>query len=103
MLSFDNRWGDVPRAMLLVLLFDVALLRAMICFLGPSVPGKRLYEKGFELDGRGILSVDSDINETTSLLWIKIGLPWIEPTTSNLSAPQLDMLEHIKEKIPFRL
>jgi len=30
------------------------------------------------------LSMNSDLNESFSLWWTKIDLPWIEPTTSDL-------------------
>jgi len=67
----------VPPMVLTTLPFDMALLRVTICLFLSSALWKRL----FGLDEREILSVDSDVNESTSLWWIKPGLPWIGPTT----------------------
>ena len=46
----------------------------MICFLGSLTLGDRPFVEDFELDEKEILSMDSDLNESTSLWWIKTGL-----------------------------
>jgi len=50
-----------------------------------------------------ILGVDSDLNESTILWWIKIDLPWIEPIISDLGAPWITPVRVHTEKDTFRL
>ena len=45
-----------------MMFFDMAPLRVALCFLGAINTMYRLFEEGFELDGREFLSVYSDLN-----------------------------------------
>jgi len=58
----------MPLAVLLVLPFEGASL-VMVCFLRAIDLGNKLFEEGFGLDRGEILSVDSDLNESTNLWW----------------------------------
>ena len=50
-----------------------------------------------------ILSVDSTLDESSNLWWIKIGLPWIEPTTSDLSTLRMVPVRAHTEKDTFQV
>jgi len=38
------------------------------------------------VDGKETLNVNSDLNESTNLRWIKINLPWIDPPQAKFEA-----------------
>ena len=69
---------------LLVLPFDGMPLWVIVCFLEAIGTRERLFVEDFGLDGKELLSMNSYLNESTNLWWIKIGLPWIRPTTCDL-------------------
>ena len=69
----------MPQAVLFVLTFDRTPLWVTVCFLRAISTREEAFVEGFELegfelDGKEILSMDSALNENTSLLWIKIDL-----------------------------
>ena len=53
--------------------FDETPLWVLVCFLGANGAKDRLFEEGFGLDGKETLSVNSTLNESTSLWWTKTG------------------------------
>ena len=56
------------------------------------------------LDGREILNVYPDLNESTSLCWIKTDLPRIDPPQAKFGTPRgCYLLEHMEEETSFRL
>ena len=59
--------------------------------------------KDFRLDGKEILSVDSDFNESTNLWWMKTDLLWIRPTTNNLRRSPGVTCQNTHERISFML
>jgi len=76
--------GIMPPAMLLVFPFNKTPLWMMIYFLGVIYTREEAFVEGFGRGWEETLSVDSNLNESTSMWWIKIDLPWIEPTTTDL-------------------
>ena len=56
----------------------------IVCFLGAIDTRERLFVEDFKLDGKEILSMNSDLNENTTLWKIKNVLPWNEPNISDL-------------------
>ena len=63
----------------MVLPFDKKPLWVLICFFGAIDTRERLFEEDYGLDGKKTLSMNSDLNESTNLWWIKTGSPWIDP------------------------
>ena len=63
----------MPPAVLLVLPLDGMSLWVTVCFLG--VLDTRGFLGRFWLDEKEILSVNSDVNKSNNLWWIKISLP----------------------------
>jgi len=57
----------------------------MVCFLRTIKLMEEAFLGRFRIGE--ILIVDSNLNKSTNLWWIKIGLPWIKPTTNDLDAP----------------
>jgi len=76
----DGNLGKLALEVVDVGLEDVTLPyldgnEVIVVLLSFSALGKRLFEEGFKLDENETLSVDSDLNESTSLWWMKINLP----------------------------
>jgi len=94
----------VPLMVLLVLSLTGHCCVWRSAFSVPSALGKRIFMEGFELDGKETLSVNSDLNESTNLWWIKISLPWIGLTISDWrSYFRWYLPEHTRKRMSFRL
>jgi len=94
---------DCALTLLLILPFEGTSLWVIIFFLKVISVRKEVFFRKIWVGWGEILSVDSDLNKNTSLKQIKTGLPWIEPTTSNLGDPWTVPVRAHKRKDIFKL
>ena len=89
----------MPSAALLALPFDESLLLMMICFLGAIDTREEAFCGRLWVGLEGDLEYGLRSHKSISLLWIKISLPWIKPTTSDLRRPPDSTCLSTHEKI----